>query len=317
MKPTKSIWLQFITAICIALTFLTTNQAVLAQVLAPPQVSSQSDSFPDPSNFVLPLEAYDITSIPGIVPYSVTMSEDYRNMSYAERADLANKGINDNNGNPQELIAALCVLAVALIIVVIGGCAIKKLIDKLPPTNPPPPPPPTNSPSITNAPGGPYTIVSDLSPATAVKLLPNVPVDDNNTGMQSWYIASNPHVVTNPAAYRDPYTGTSYTHVVTMSIQGTASLDSTNTVWRTVGSRIVWLSKNANDELTGGYFVAFYDSKGNVIGNIQGSVNSPGGVPYDTATVRSSARLLQSEIGTNRFWRLGTVTNQIGIFTEP
>lgn len=315
MKPTKSIWLQFVTVVSIVLIFLTTNQALLAQVLAPPQTSSQSDSFPDPSNFVLPPEAYDLTSISGVIPYSVMVSDDYRSMSYVERFDLVN-----GNGNEQNsVIAALCVLGIAVIIVVIGGCAIKKLLDKLPPTSPPPPPP-TNSPSITNAPGGPYTIVSDLSPAVAVQILPSVAVDQNNTGMQSWYIASNPHVMTNPAAYRDPYTSTSYTHIVTTSIQGTANLDSTNTVWRTVGSRIIWLSKDMNDSrqpLVGGYFIAYYDSKGNVVGKIDGPVTSTSGHSINPETAVSSVRLLPSEIGTNHFFRLGTVTNEIGIFTEP
>lgn len=309
IKPiARTMPFQFITALCISLIILIgCPQTNHAEVLNVPLVQ-QSDGPVDLTNF-------DILSIDGITPYSITQTNEYALMSFEERAALINGGNND----PQ-LVIELCVLAIVLIIVVIGGCAIKKLIDKLPPVTPPPPPPPTNAPPWTNTPGpGDITIMSSLPTGAASNLVLNPPVGDDNEGMQSWYIASHPYVLTNPVAYIDPFTGRPYTHIITTSVQGTPTLESPD--WKVVGSRMLWLSitngSAGNDVLIGSYFLAIYDSKGNVIGKVTDRIGF-GHPPQGGGYLRNSVRVLSHEIGTNHFFRLALPqTNAIGILTEP
>lgn len=297
---------QFITVLCISLIILIgCPQTNHAEVLNVPLVQ-QSDGPVDLTNF-------DILSIDGITPYSMTQTNEYALMSFEERAAL----INGGGTHDPRFVIEICVLIIALAIVVIGGCAIKKLIDKLPPVAPPPPPPPTNSPpAITNIPGGgAITIMVDTTdPVATANLLPAVPVGDNNEGMQSWYIASHPYVLTNPAPYIDPATGIPFTHIVTTSIQGTPTLE--NPTWHTIGSRIMWFSIDPNTEaLRGSYIIAYYDKHGNVYGTTRGMISASVAGPNDA---RSSVRVLSHEIGTNHFFRLGTPPpNAIGILTEP
>lgn len=221
------------------------------------------------------------------------------------------KHVVKSDTSDKKLLLQICVVAIMLTVVAIGGCAAKKLIDKLPPP-PPPPTPPTNAPPITNTP--PYGIVvatAPLTPERVADTIQFVPVDHNNAGMQSWDISSHPYVAEHPEAYLDPATGKPYTHIITASIQGTPSLDPPQ--WKVVGSRIIWLSKDSEDRVVGTYFVAVYDHKGNAVGQMRQMLTGTMSGPPDA---RSAVRLLPSEVGTNRFFRLATNTNEISILTE-
>jgi hypothetical protein len=195
---------------------------------------------------------------------------------------------------------AICAVVFIAGILVIGGCMYKKAksipVRQLPPEDGQDPPTPP-APPCTNA------------PPRKTSLGIAAPVDDAGRGIARW------DLTTSTRADYDPF-GRRYTDLLTVSILGQPDL---GTPPEPVGSRMIWIATQpAGDSITvHSVLIVHYDGRGAAIDtNYYSADASDCPLQFESSAVKSQIELTDAELAGNRFFRLATPVDHIGILAR-
>jgi hypothetical protein len=197
-------------------------------------------------------------------------------------------------------LIVVCVVAFIGVTLYVG-CKAKKGVEKIPVRQLPPEdgqdPPTPPAPPSTNAP--PKKSMAGLA----------VPVDDEGRGIARW------DLTTSTRADYDPF-GRRYTDLITVSILGQLDLD---TPPQPVGSRMIWMATEpAGDDITvHSVLIVHYDGYGAALSTNYYSMDAPGcPLQFESSALKSQIELTDAELAGNRFFRLATSIDHIGILAK-